>query len=98
MIKMNEDIKELIENLEFAEGVFDYMLTPDDSKLLLDYITKIQNNWKKLKKKLERRIKSYEDRKELGKGYELTKVMEISLACDKRFLKEMQELEQGKDE
>lgn len=58
----------------------------------------LQNNWNELKKKLERRINSYEERKKLGEGYELTEVMEFSLACAKRVLKDMQELEQGKDE
>ena len=71
--------------------------TTNDCKILYEYINKLQNNWSELKNKLERRITNYEERKKLGDGYELTEVMEVSLACDKRFLKEMQELE-GKSE
>lgn len=80
------------------DGVPYKIIFMQDRDILIKYITQLQNNWNELKKKLERRIKSYEDRKELGKGYELTEVMEISLACDKRLLKDMQEMEQGKDD
>ena len=105
-----KDEDEILEHLTEGEGrsflgrsmydaIFDkiHALITENEQLKNDK-TKLQNNWNELKKTLERRINSYEERKKLGKGYELTEVMEISLACDKRFLKEMQELEQGKDE
>lgn len=98
---MNEDIKELIENLEFAEGAFDYMLTPDDIELLLDYIKKLQNNWDKLKKWLEEEknrlatqvSNAYED--SLGKRRFVNEDIFNELA---KVSGKMQELEQGKDE
>jgi len=58
--------------------------------------TQLKDNWNELKESVKRRIKSYEDREKLGKGYELTEVMQITLACDKRFLETMQEIESRK--
>ena len=70
MIKMNEDIEKLkdklkkkLENYEidkkFGQLSVDsiYSMFPTESKILLDYITKLQNNWNTLKQKLEKTIK-----------------------------------------
>lgn len=50
------------------------------------YILKSIERWLKI------RIDAYEGRITLGKGYELTEVMNIELACDKRYLRHIQEL------
>lgn len=100
---MNEVTSELRKKL----GIDDWLkLVEEDKNLNGAYISfgqymhilekrekQLQNNWNELKKRINTRIKSYKDRQKLGEGYELTQVMEISLACDKKFLKEMQELE-----
>lgn len=39
---MNDEIKEILKDLEYASGVFDYTITPDKCTLLLDYITNLQ--------------------------------------------------------
>ena len=39
---MNDDIKEILRDLEFASGIFDYTITPDRCTFLKDYITSLQ--------------------------------------------------------
>ena len=98
---MNKDIEELIENLEFAEGVFDYMLTPDDIELLLDYIKKLQKNCTELKGLIDERI---EDCRyflaNADVNYEKENMKKFMwLKEELQILKsKAQELEQGKDE
>jgi len=70
-----------------------YEEMPEKIEELAGDVERLENNWNKLKESVKRRIKSYEDREKLGKGYELTEVMQITLACDRRFLETMQEIE-----
>ena len=55
-------------------------------------IERLNNIINEFENRLKRRIKAYEDRQALGKGYELTNVMEIQLTIDRKYLKELQEL------
>ena len=57
---MNKEINTIIANLEGCIGMFDYLLTPTESKLLVSYIEKLQqenkqlkNNWNYIKKMLK---------------------------------------------
>ena len=59
---MKEEIKRIINDLEFCKGVFDYTLSPEQSVLLVGYIKKLQeeneiyerqrNRWKNRSHKL----------------------------------------------
>ena len=46
---MNKEINTIIANLEGCIGMFDYLLTPTESKLLVSYIEELQQENKKLK-------------------------------------------------
>lgn len=53
---MSEEINKIIDNLEGCIGMFDYLLTPIESNLLVSYIRELQqenkqleDNWNKLK-------------------------------------------------
>ena len=53
---MNEEINKIIDSLEGCIGMFDYMITPIESNLLVSYIRELQqenkqlkDNWNKLK-------------------------------------------------
>lgn len=48
---------------------------------------------KEIKQLLNCRIEAFERREALGEGYELTEVMQIELACDRRMLKQIQQIE-----
>lgn len=39
---INDDIKQILRDLEFASGVFDYTITPNRCTFLKDYITNLQ--------------------------------------------------------
>ena len=53
---MNSEIETLINNLEGCIGMFDYMLTPIESNLLLAYIKQLQQENKELHKKIDKII------------------------------------------
>ena len=53
---MNKEINTIIDSLEGCIGMFDYMITPIESNLLVSYIRELQqenkqlkDNWNKLK-------------------------------------------------
>ena len=46
---MNKEINTIIANLEGCIGMFDYLLTPTESNLLVAYIEELQQENKKLK-------------------------------------------------
>lgn len=46
---MNKEIKKILRDLELCNGVFDFIIEPDDSKLLIDYIKSLQQENKELK-------------------------------------------------
>ena len=57
---MNKEINTIIANLEGCIGMFDYLLTPRESKLLVLYIEELQqenkqlkDNWNYIKKMLK---------------------------------------------
>ena len=57
---MNKEINTIIANLEGCIGMFDYLLTPTESNLLVAYIEELQqenkqlkDNWKYIKKMLK---------------------------------------------
>ena len=57
---MNKEISMIIANLEGCIGMFDYLLTPTESNLLVAYIEELQqenkqlkDNWKYIKKMLK---------------------------------------------
>lgn len=54
------EVNRIIQDLEFCDSLFDYILTPDDSGLLLGYIEELQQENQKLKEELEA-SKQYED-------------------------------------
>lgn len=97
MIKMNEDIENIIlrlkktlENYEKIGQLSDdsvYSMFPTENKLLLDYITQLQNNWNELKNGLKSLFEF--DEGVVSKDY---------LECAEDTLEKMQELEQVKDE
>ena len=57
---MNEEIKEILENLNTASEIFDYTLDPKQCTLLLDYIINLQKLVKKYDKELTRKTQQYE--------------------------------------
>lgn len=50
---MIEEINKIIDNLEGCIGIFDYMITPIESNLLVLYIRELQQENKELKKQKE---------------------------------------------
>ena len=57
---MNKEINTIIANLEGCIGMFDYLLAPTESKLLVSYIEELQqenkqlkDNWNYIKKMLK---------------------------------------------
>lgn len=48
---MNKKIKKILRDLELCNGFYDFIIEPDDSKLLIDYIKSLQRDNKNLKKK-----------------------------------------------
>lgn len=51
---MNKEISIIIANLEGCIGMFDYLLTPTESNLLVAYIKELQQENKQLKDKLSK--------------------------------------------
>lgn len=49
---MNKEINTIIANLEGCSGIFDYLLTPIESDLLVSYIEELQQENKQLKEQL----------------------------------------------
>lgn len=56
---MNNELKEILKDLEYASGVFDYIITPDRCTLLLDYITNLQQNYNDNVTKYEELLEKY---------------------------------------
>ena len=88
---MNKEINTIIANLEGCIGMFDYLLTPTESKLLVSYIEELQqenkqlkDNWNKLREYIGIEWYSYDNES-----------VECQVAGD--ILDKMQEL-QGSDE
>lgn len=50
---MNEEINKIIANLEGCVGIFDYLLTPVESNLLVLYVKELQQENKNLEQVLD---------------------------------------------
>lgn len=66
---MNKEINTIIANLEGCIGMFDYLLTPTESNLLVSYIEELQQENKKykeviftIKMRISARIKKYQQK------------------------------------
>lgn len=46
---MNKEVKEVLEDLELCNGFFDFILEPEKSEILVDYIKQLQQENKQLK-------------------------------------------------
>lgn len=53
---MNDEIKEIIDSLEDCIGMFDYMITPIESNLLVSYIRELQQENQKYKEVIDKAI------------------------------------------
>ena len=51
---MNEEINKIIDSLEGCIGMFDYMITPIESNLLVSYIKELQQENEKQKEVIDR--------------------------------------------
>ena len=53
---MNDEIKEIIDNLEDCIDMFNYMITPIESNLLVSYIRELQQENQKYKEVIDKAI------------------------------------------
>lgn len=53
---MNKEINTIIANLEGCIGMFDYLMTPIESNLLVSYIKELQQENKKYKEGIDKAI------------------------------------------
>lgn len=56
---MNKEIEKILKDLELCNGVFDFIIESDDSKLLIDYIKSLQQENQELKKQYEKVLNDY---------------------------------------
>ena len=88
---MNKEINTIIANLEGCIGMFDYLLTPTESKLLVSYIEELQqenkqlkDNWNKLKEYIGTEWYSYDnDSVEFEVARDILNKMEEMIGGDK---------------
>ena len=88
---MNKEINTIIANLEGCIGMFDYLLTPTESTLLVSYIEELQqenkqikDNWNKLKEYIGTEWYSYDnDSVEFEVARDILDKMEEMIGGDK---------------
>ena len=88
---MNEEINKIIDSLEGCIGMFDYMITPIESNLLVSYIRELQqenkqlkDNWNKLKEYISTEWYSYDnDSVEFEVAKDILDKMEEMIGGDK---------------
>ena len=88
---MSEEINKIIDNLEGCIGMFDYLLTPIESNLLVSYIRELQqenkqlkDNWNKLKEYIGTEWYSYDnDSVEFEVAKDILNKMEEMIGGDK---------------
>ena len=88
---MNEEINKIIDSLEGCIGMFDYMITPIESNLLVSYIRELQqenkqlkDNWNKLKEYIGTEWYSYDnDSVEFEVSKDILDKMEEMIGGDK---------------
>ena len=85
---MNEEINKIIDSLEGCIGMFDYMITPIESNLLVSYIRELQQENKQQKEVIDRAINYI---------VKETKSMPTN-GCKIRLIKLLDILEEGKNE
>ena len=88
---MNKEINTIIANLEGCIGMFDYLLTPTESNLLVAYIKQLQQENKQLKDNWNK-LKDY-----IGSEWYCFDNESVEFEVAKSILNKMQELEQGSD-
>ena len=92
--KLKEKLKKILENYEIDKKIGQlsvdsiYHMFPTESKILLDYIEQLQNNWNELKKWCKEN--QYDDNFD---SYQVDNYTTYGV-----ILKKMEEMEQGKDE
>ena len=90
-VRMNKEINTIIANLEGCIGMFDYLLTPTESKLLVSYIEELQqenkqlnDNWNKLREYISTEWYSYDnDSVEFEVAKDILDKMEKMIGGDK---------------
>lgn len=88
---MNKEINTIIDSLEGCIGMFDYMITPIESNLLVSYIRELQqenkqlkDNWNKLKEYIGTEWYSYDnDSVEFEVAKDILDKMEEMIGGDK---------------
>ena len=88
---MNKEINTIIDSLEGCIGMFDYMITPIESNLLVSYIRELQqenkqlkDNWNKLKEYISTEWYSYDnDSVEFEVAKDILDKMEEMIGGDK---------------
>ena len=97
---MKDEIKELIDLLEYdVKKEFYFEITPEDSKLLLDYITNLQNENMKYDQCLTELTDNYKDlQKELTNLQEENKILKEQQQELERYKNIIDELEKWLEE
>lgn len=108
---MSEEINKIIDNLEGCIGMFDYLITPVESNLLVSYIKELQQEAEKLQhyKKLYQSLKKQKEElrswlkedKDKIKVYDTknNKAVELGIVLGLGMcVDKMEELESVKDE
>ena len=95
---MENEIKEILRDLEFASGVFDYTITPDRCTFLKDYIINLQKELAFIKKGYKKVVNSNDDNiviiyKALDKLYCYEEVFDREIL--QQFQKEMKDILRG---
>ena len=88
---MNKEINTIIANLEGCIGMFDYLLTPTESNLLVSYIEELQQENKQLKN-------NWNELKEWASNFYNSEEVGWAGCGMRHTLEKIQELEQGSDE
>ena len=83
-VRMNKEINTIIANLDGCIGMFDYLLTPRESKLLVSYIEELQQENQKYKKVIDK------VRKEINEEHSIMGVEVVENWVLKDILKEVE--------
>ena len=85
---MDKEINKIIDNLENCFGIFDYVITPIESNLLVSYIKTLQQQCKKQKEVINK-LNFIKNRKNQGASQENINKMAIEFVNS--YLKEVPE-------
>ena len=83
---MDKEINKIIDNLENCFGIFDYVITPIESNLLVSYIKKLQQENEKQKEVIDK-LNFIKNRKNQGASQENINKMAIEFVNS--YLKEV---------